>query len=249
MSDSKTPWLILFHQIPPKPDYLRVKIGRRLQRIGAVAVKNSVYVLPDRPESLEDFQWIRTEVVAAGGDASICRAAFVDGLTDERVADLFRAARDADYAEIAESARELLGTLRGRASDVAVQTQAEGELAKLRKLFAAVHAIDFCNSAGKEMADQTLKAVAQALEPAETTVSQASRAEDRSAYRGRVWEAEQGRRSHSCDRNQFRRARQGEQYLGRRRMQQPHFPASGVGAVSSLPGCVGHEVACHDFPG
>ena len=187
MSEAKAPWLILFHQIPPKPDYLRVKIGRRLQRVGAVSVKNSVYVLPDRPESLEDFQWIRTEVVAAGGDASICRAAFVDGLTDERVADLFRAARDADYAEIAESARELLGTLRGRVSDVSVQTQTEGELAKLRKRFAAVHAIDFCGSAGRDMADQTLKAVAQALEPPDTPVSQASAAVDRSAYRGRVW--------------------------------------------------------------
>ena len=39
-------WLLLIHQIPPKPSYLRVKIGRRLQGLGAVAVKNSVYVLP-----------------------------------------------------------------------------------------------------------------------------------------------------------------------------------------------------------
>ncbi len=28
-------WLLLFHQIPPKPDYFRVKVWRRLQRIGA----------------------------------------------------------------------------------------------------------------------------------------------------------------------------------------------------------------------
>lgn len=60
-------WLLLIHQIPPKPDYLRVKIGRRLQRVGAVPIKNSVYVLPARPQSLEDFQWIRTEIVDGGG--------------------------------------------------------------------------------------------------------------------------------------------------------------------------------------
>ena len=24
------PWLLLIHQIPPKPDYFRVKVGRRL---------------------------------------------------------------------------------------------------------------------------------------------------------------------------------------------------------------------------
>src|SRR5207249_2390673 len=39
-------WLLLIHQLPPKPDYFRVKVWRRLQRIGAVAIKNSVYVLP-----------------------------------------------------------------------------------------------------------------------------------------------------------------------------------------------------------
>jgi hypothetical protein len=73
------PWVLLIHQIPPKPDYLRVKIGRRLQKVGAVAVKNSVYMLPNRPESIEDFQWIRAEIVEAGGEASICLATFVDG--------------------------------------------------------------------------------------------------------------------------------------------------------------------------
>ena len=39
-------WLLLIHQLPAKPAYLRVKIWRRLQGIGAVAVKNAVHVLP-----------------------------------------------------------------------------------------------------------------------------------------------------------------------------------------------------------
>ena len=67
------PWLLRIHQIPPKPDYLRVKVGRRLQRIGAVAVKNSVYVLPGSDQSAEDFEWVRAEVVEGGGDAFVRR--------------------------------------------------------------------------------------------------------------------------------------------------------------------------------
>lgn len=39
-------WILLIHSIPPRPNYLRVKIGRRLQKLGAVAVKNSVYAMP-----------------------------------------------------------------------------------------------------------------------------------------------------------------------------------------------------------
>ena len=120
-----TPWLLLIHQIPPKPDYLRVKIGRRLQRIGAVAVKNSVYVRPDRAETLEDFQWVRSEITEGGGDASICRADFIDGLTNEQIEYLFRSARDADYAEIAAAARDAWTAARGR-------TRSDYELARLR---------------------------------------------------------------------------------------------------------------------
>jgi len=52
-------WLLLIHQLPPKPDYFRVKVWRRLQRIGAVAIKSSVYALPHTDQAAEDFQWLR----------------------------------------------------------------------------------------------------------------------------------------------------------------------------------------------
>jgi hypothetical protein len=71
---SGTRWLLLIHQIPPKPDYLRVKIGRRLQRVGAVAIKNSVYVLPPIAEAYEDFHWIAREIEEGGGEAFISEA-------------------------------------------------------------------------------------------------------------------------------------------------------------------------------
>jgi DNA-binding transcriptional regulator PaaX len=51
---AKKEWLLLIHAIPPRPNYLRVKIGRRLQRLGAVAIKNSVYALPRSDEARED---------------------------------------------------------------------------------------------------------------------------------------------------------------------------------------------------
>jgi hypothetical protein len=73
------------HQLPPKPDYLRVKVRRRLHRIGAAALKNTVYLLPDTEEALEDFQWLRIEIEAEGGSAVLCRATFLDGISDEEV--------------------------------------------------------------------------------------------------------------------------------------------------------------------
>lgn len=97
-------WLILIHHIPPKPDYFRVKVRRRLHRIGAVALKNSVYVLPYTDEALEDFQWLRRMVTDEGGEATVCAASFVDGLSDGEVESMFRDQSDAEYDEIIDAA-------------------------------------------------------------------------------------------------------------------------------------------------
>src|ERR1700745_2740186 len=98
-------WLLLIHQLPPKPHYFRVKIWRRLQRLGAVAIKNSVYVLPKTEQTQEDFQWGLREISEGGGDASLCEARFVEGLSDDQVEALFQEARAADYGQVAEEAR------------------------------------------------------------------------------------------------------------------------------------------------
>jgi len=92
-------WLLLFHQIPPKPDYFRVKVRRRLQRMGAVALKNSVYVLPWSDEAMEDFQWLRRMIVSEGGEATICAATFIEGTTDAEVEAMFRAQSDVGEGE------------------------------------------------------------------------------------------------------------------------------------------------------
>ena len=73
-------WLMLIHQLPPRPPYLRAKIAQRLAKVGALPLKNAVYVLPARPESREDFDWIAQEAVAGGGRAWI---AGVDWLVGE----------------------------------------------------------------------------------------------------------------------------------------------------------------------
>jgi hypothetical protein len=87
-------WLLLIHQLPPKPDYLRVKVRRRLRRLGAVAVKQTVYLLPDTDEALEDFQWLRQEIEASGGSALIAQAAFIEGISDEELDAMLQSERD-----------------------------------------------------------------------------------------------------------------------------------------------------------
>lgn len=159
-------WLLLIHQIPPKPDYLRVKIGRRLQRVGAVAIKNSVYALPASPESYEDFQWILREIVEGGGDAFVSEAMLGDGLTDEEVRARFDAARNQVYHEILTDAKALMKAARlttprpgGGAAHARSEVRRpalEHELAKLRRRYESASAIDFFGASEQGAAASSL---------------------------------------------------------------------------------------------
>jgi hypothetical protein len=145
-----TPWLLLIHQLPPKPPYLRVKIWRRLQGLGAISVKNSVYALPASEQALEDFQWLLQEIEQGGGEGMVCEAKLIDGLTDQEVRALFDAARDADYDEIAKELRAIGGTRKGKSKVAAIDTaELKSQLARLRRRFAEISAIDFFSATGR----------------------------------------------------------------------------------------------------
>jgi hypothetical protein len=142
----RSEWIALLHQLPTKPPYLRVKIWRRLQAIGAVAIKNAVHVLPKRPEHEATFRELLTEIVANGGEAILIEAGLIAGMTDADVQGLFDDARDTDYDEITQSARRLLET--GPASG--------SEIARLQKRLGEVAALDFFGAPSRRDAEAAL---------------------------------------------------------------------------------------------
>lgn len=109
---TKPQWILLIHLLPPKPTNLRVRIWRKLQKLGAVAIKNSVYVLPATEETHEHFQWLKQEIESAGGEASVFQAASVVGTTDQEIITAFRKARDEEFAAIAAEFDGLTGAIR-----------------------------------------------------------------------------------------------------------------------------------------
>src|SRR5713101_3977755 len=67
-------WLLLVHQLPTQPSNVRVKTWRRLQKLGALALKNSVYILPNNTQAREDLEWMKAEIVAMKGEAAVFAA-------------------------------------------------------------------------------------------------------------------------------------------------------------------------------
>jgi len=179
---------MLIHQIPPKPNYLRVKVGRRLARIGAVALKNTVYVLPRSDHAQEDFQWVLREVTAAGGEAALLDAQLIDGLTDIEMEALFRDARDEDYAVIAQEAREL-GESLGNPLNEEQRKHLEAELARLERQVEEIAHIDFFGAQGRVALEGRLRALRVRVVPAPITAlaTLASQANPHGDYHEWTW--------------------------------------------------------------
>ncbi len=110
-----------------------------------MAIKNAVHALPAGEQAQEDFEWLLREIRDGGGEALICEARLVDGLSDEEVQAMFNAARGADYDALAKEARDLAEAL-DRAD---IRTR----LARLKASVGQTVAIDFFGANGRETVD------------------------------------------------------------------------------------------------
>lgn len=178
-------WILFIHQIPPEPAYLRVKTGRRLARLGAVPLKNSVYVLPRSDSAAEDFQWVRRELVKGGGEATIVDAQLIDGLSDSEIEALFRNARDTEYQEIASALRVLAKRIPSTRS-AAKRTEITAELAKQQRRIEEIAGIDFFGASGREVATGLLTGLKQRLHSDEAPASNSS-PPSLESYQKRTW--------------------------------------------------------------
>lgn len=174
-------WLILVHRIPPRPLYLRAKMRQRLAAAGAVAVKNSVYLLPHGAEALEDLQWIAQEIVAGGGDAHLFEGDFVDGVASEAAVAQFREARNADYDELAAAAHAAMKASRSAAA----VAELAASHARLARRLEEIRRTDFFDADHRPAAEEALAAIETRLQKDRKEETRMLRANP--DLRGRTW--------------------------------------------------------------
>src|SRR6478672_5361095 len=132
-------WLLLLVRLPATHSAERVAIWRKLRKSGAVQIQTSTYILPDDPPRYEMFQWLTQHIRDAGGDATLVRAKEIEGLSNERLVELFNAARAKEYATIREMLRPLIASA-GRTSNLG------DKLDRIRKQFREIRQTDFFDS-------------------------------------------------------------------------------------------------------
>lgn len=166
-------------QLPTRPTAARVRTWRQLQRLGALPVRNSGYALPNADAAREDFEWLRADIVAAGGDAVLFTANVVDPGADEELRAAFRSARNADYLAVQKAAAKLgRAPLRRRAPTREVQALAD----RLDRL----DAIDFFTAPGGPAARAAVRALLQPPQEVTVTTEQET-VLPIAAYQRRTW--------------------------------------------------------------
>ncbi len=181
-------WVVFSYSLPAASrSSPRVAVWRRLRALGAVSLKDGIYVLPARDECVEAFQWLAQEVAQEEGSALVMQVQRFEGLSDAQLIDVFQKARRQDYQELDARASELERSL-GRKKQVRPEnlSRARDTLEKLRRWHADVSRIDFFASPDAARVASRLARIARRLTPArplEAKIAPAAIA----AYRNQRW--------------------------------------------------------------
>ncbi len=168
-------WLLLLVRLPATHSAERVAIWRKLKKSGAIQIQTSTHILPDDPPRYETFQWLTQHIRDAGGDATLVRAREIDGFSNERLIELFNAARAKEYASLREMLRPFVTSAR-RTSNFG------GKVDRIRKQFREIRETDFFDSPKAK----DLEMVLRKLEGTQLKSKPQPKLESRD-FRGRVW--------------------------------------------------------------
>ncbi len=180
------PWLVLIVSLPPHPSSLRVRAWRKLRALGAVALKNTVYILPFTSENYEQFQWLTQEIQKDGGEATLLKVDRIENLKPAEVIRLFQEARDLDYQRLAERYRKLLRALDRKPAGRSA-ARLDEELTRLARELQRVREIDFFDASGSREVERLKETIESRLRPSGESAASGRGVTPLDALRGGRW--------------------------------------------------------------
>lgn len=101
----QNPWLAINYTLPREPSRARVSIWRKLKKIGAVSIQQSMWILPSNDKNGSSLNEIKNDVSQNGGEAFMMSLS-VDEDGEKIILEKFNAARDEEYGELLEQCEE-----------------------------------------------------------------------------------------------------------------------------------------------
>lgn len=139
-------WLILIVSLPTENATVRQRAWRSLRAAGSVALRDGVYLLPDRVQCRALFEPVADDVASAGGVAHMLMGQTPD---DASYVSLFD--RQTEYAQLLAEASLLRESVTTESAPDAIK-----RIRKLRKSFEAIVAIDFFPGESKAQVEREL---------------------------------------------------------------------------------------------
>lgn len=163
-------WTALAYSFPAKSNSTqRVNFWRRLRRLGAVAPVAGIYLLPAHPACVEAFDWLVQEICQTKGEAFTCIVEQFRGMSEQQLVELFNAARDKEYEEIAAQLGMVEAALGTASSQERVSFKETAN--KLRRHFGEIVRIDFFHAPMRTRVAEQLAELEQLLSPEKQSVS------------------------------------------------------------------------------
>jgi hypothetical protein len=150
--ESSQNWLLLLYALPARQGASRVSLWRQLKKSGAVALKNSSYILPDEPQHRERFQWLAQQVREGGGDATLVYATDIEGTSDAEIVRMFNAARAEDYTAFVAEIEAVIAANRRKAGETFA-----ADLERFATRFEEIRQLDYFNAPQAEEARMQLE--------------------------------------------------------------------------------------------
>jgi hypothetical protein len=180
-------WLLVTLSTGGPSSTLRVHAWRKLRSLGALALAQSAYLVPERPATTRAVNRLLARFRQEGARGRLLHLA-LDPADEHEMIAAFCAERADEYGEIAERTRDFLAEIdmergRGRATYTEF-AESDADLARFQKWLAAVRKRDYFDADGREQAEAAVDACERALSEFEAEAFAAELASSEAATPG-----------------------------------------------------------------
>jgi len=169
-------WQVITYRLPAEPSRHRVAVWRELRRLGAVALQQGTWAVPQGEGFDAGLTEIAGAITAAGGQPVVLAVAEDEASTAQLEA-LFTAEREAEWGEFLSDCgkyeAELADEVAKGKLTLAELDEEEQSLDRLRRWYRTIRARDLFGAPSAGAADRRLKDCAEALEDFAEKVYQA----------------------------------------------------------------------------
>jgi len=132
----KRKWLVLNYNLPTEPSRPRVAVWRKLKKLGAVNIQQSMWIMIYSDENYEILNKLSQDIESDNGTSFLMECIFYDEKHEERIVLIYNEMRNDEYKEFISECKKYLKELEKEISikkfTFAELEEEEEELQKLK---------------------------------------------------------------------------------------------------------------------